>query len=143
MNSKQNEMSSDTGSDRDTEEVIMHPESSSDSEEVYDSMPELFTQEMYAFLFDKELKFSQRAFFNVKTDLSPGDLHKMKMVNRQFLIDFVERTRNKDTADAQVKHLLLQVSLKKMFHSDGWADDEQIIKLYIQLLKLKCFGYSL
>ena len=55
---------------------------SSDGDDNAEVNPNLFDQQNFLFLFDQELKFSEREGFEAETDMMPQDYLKMKKVNR-------------------------------------------------------------
>lgn len=75
-------------------------EMSSDSDEIYESKYDMFNQEMYLFIFDKDLKFSKRKGFSFNTDITVNDYSKMKQINRSFLIDELE-TLKRETVNPE------------------------------------------
>lgn len=65
---------------------------------------ELFQQQNYYFLFDKDMEFSKRQGFSLEKELTAEDYTKMRSINRQNLCKFLEKIKNNADAMRVIQH---------------------------------------
>jgi hypothetical protein len=103
-------------------------------EDMYDTMPELFTHELFMFLFDDPLKFSLRKEFDFTKDLTPADYQKMKNVNRNFLLELIDSLKTSKDATEDVTEEAYQFNSTETLKLDCSLQDPKIYQIYHNLL---------
>lgn len=122
--------------------TLTKDDSSESDEEMYDSGKDLFCQELYMFLFDENLKISQRKGFKY-SDLSASDFQKMIHVNRSFLVDFLQLLMTTNGIQLQILAIVSQLKIGEIMNADGSFEDDKIHFIWKSLLQIFEFGFYL
>lgn len=91
----------------------------------------LFSQELFLFLFDDELKFSSRDNFDHNKDLTHHEYQKMKIINRNMLIDKLKELKSSIDINEQIKTVLKDYDPPKLSQIDDSINDQKMYQIFI------------
>lgn len=114
-----------------------------DGDNDYDTGANLFTQDKFFFLFDKEMKFSERKNFKISEDLEAKEYIKMRKINRNKLYEFLMDLKKKQGNNEFLNQAKEIIPGKNWLDKEGNIDDEVMYTTLLMLLKQFQFGFFL
>jgi hypothetical protein len=106
-----------------------------DGDNDYDTGANLFTQDKFFFLFDKEMKFSERKNFKISEDLEAKEYIKMRKINRNKLYEFLMDLKKKQGNNEFLNQAKEIIPGKNWLDKEGNIDDEVMYTTLLMLLK--------
>jgi hypothetical protein len=138
---KNDHMMSSDSEDGDARQEADSSGSSDSEEDIYETQQN--TQEMFLFLFDHWMKFSEREKFSVIHGLDASDYNQMLFHNRKFLVEFLMNLKKDRDQPHEIVKSMSNIGEKDFYIPGSEFNDQQIYDLLVQFLKIFGFGFHL